>query len=108
MIAQEHAEEELRPTMLHDHAVIVGFGRVGGLVGTELRQRSWPLLVIEDAVEAVERLKILGIETIQGNAAEDRVLAAANLAQARILLIAIPNAFEAGQIVKRTPTLEGR
>jgi CPA2 family monovalent cation:H+ antiporter-2 len=100
-VPPEPAEEELRPTTLHDHAVLVGFGRVGGLVGERLRQAGWPLLVIEDAAEAVERLHRLGIEMIQGNAAEDRVLAAANLAQARVLLIAIPNAFEAGQIVKQ-------
>jgi monovalent cation:H+ antiporter-2, CPA2 family len=100
-VSPEPAEEELRPTTLHDHAVLVGFGRVGGLVGERLRQAGWPLLVIEDAAEAVERLHRLGIEMIQGNAAEDRVLAAANLVQARVLLIAIPNAFEAGQIVKQ-------
>jgi monovalent cation:H+ antiporter-2, CPA2 family len=100
-VSPEPAEEELRPTTLHDHAVLVGFGRVGGLVGERLRQAGWPLLVIEDAAEAVELLHRLGIEMIQGNAAEDRVLAAANLVQARVLLIAIPNAFEAGQIVKQ-------
>ncbi|HEY4471053.1 MAG TPA: NAD-binding protein, partial [Stellaceae bacterium] len=40
-------------------------------------------------------------EVIQGNAADDRILAAANLGNARMLLVAIPNAFEAGQIVEQ-------
>lgn len=39
------------------------------------------------------------IETIVGNAANGDILAAANLAGARQLILAIPNAFEAGQIV---------
>src|SRR5262249_42212703 len=39
------------------------------------------------------------IEVIHGNAAEGRVLKAANIPAARILLIAIPDGFEAGQIV---------
>lgn len=99
--SQEAAEVELRMTSLHDHAVLVGFGRVGRLVGESLKQKGWPLLVIEDTAEAIERLHAQGIETIRGNGAEDRVLHAANLPQARILLVAIPNAFEAGQIVKQ-------
>jgi CPA2 family monovalent cation:H+ antiporter-2 len=94
-------EEELRPTSLTGHAVLVGYGRVGRLVGEDLEREGWPLLVIEDAAEAVERARTHGIETISGNAAEDPVLLAANVAQARILLIAIPNAFEAGQIIKQ-------
>jgi len=41
------------------------------------------------------------IEAIHGNAADDRILNAANLREARLLLVAIPNAFEAGQIVQQ-------
>jgi CPA2 family monovalent cation:H+ antiporter-2 len=47
----------------------------------------------------VAKLHDENIETIVGNAANGDILAAANLAQARQLIIAIPNAFEAGQIV---------
>jgi CPA2 family monovalent cation:H+ antiporter-2 len=95
------AEAELPVTTLKDHAVLIGYGRVGGLVGESLKQEGWPLLVIEQGEEAVERLRSQGIEAIAGNAAEDRVLKAANLAQARVLLVAIPEAFEAGQIVQQ-------
>jgi CPA2 family monovalent cation:H+ antiporter-2 len=42
-----------------------------------------------------------GLEHIRGNAAKDEVLAAANLAKARLLFVAIPQAFEAGQIVQQ-------
>ncbi|MEO8896934.1 MAG: NAD-binding protein, partial [Rhizomicrobium sp.] len=38
---------------------------------------------------------------IRGNAARDDVLAAANLGAANILFVAIPEAFEAGQIVEQ-------
>jgi CPA2 family monovalent cation:H+ antiporter-2 len=60
-----------------------------------------PLLVIEEAADAAETLRAAGIECIQGNAASDPVLAAANIAAARILFVAIPAAFEAGQIVEQ-------
>jgi Trk K+ transport system NAD-binding subunit len=42
-----------------------------------------------------------GIETIIGNAASTVILHAANLSAARRLVVAIPNAFEAGQIVEQ-------
>jgi CPA2 family monovalent cation:H+ antiporter-2 len=46
-------------------------------------------------------LRARGVETIHGNGAAPEVIAAANLAWARSLLIAIPDAFEAGQIVEQ-------
>jgi K+:H+ antiporter len=97
---REQTQEELRPTTLRGHAVIIGYGRVGGFVGTSLQQSGWPVLVIEDGAEALKRARAQGIEAIAGNAAEDKVLDAANLAAARALFVAIPNAFEACEIIK--------
>ena len=91
----------LAPTRLKDHAVLIGYGRVGRLVGKGLIEDGWPLLVIEDAEDAFEHAKAERVEAIQGNAADDRVLRAANLRDARMVLVAIPNAFEAGQIVEQ-------
>jgi CPA2 family monovalent cation:H+ antiporter-2 len=93
--------EGLVPTTLTDHAVLVGCGRVGQLVRERLIADGWPLVVIEDATDIVEKLHRENIEVIPGNAAEDKVLAAANLARARVLIVAIPNGFEAGQIVEQ-------
>lgn len=81
------------------HTILVGFGRVGSLAGRELQAAGEPLLVIEDADKSLTALEELGIEVIVGNGARQDVLQAANLAGARRLIIAIPNAFEAGQIV---------
>jgi CPA2 family monovalent cation:H+ antiporter-2 len=99
--AESVAETPLEPTTLENHAVLVGFGRVGQLLGENLLRDGWPLLVIEDATDLVEKLHSTGIPVIAGNGADDRVLAAANLARARVLLVAIPNGFEAGQIVQQ-------
>ena len=96
---EEADVEEIRPTTLTDHAVLVGYGRVGSLVGDALKEVGKPFLVIEDADKTVAKLRDDNIETIVGNAANGDVLAAANLAEARQLILAIPNAFEAGQIV---------
>ncbi len=97
----EDAGEEFKPTDLRDHAILVGYGRVGRLLAATLMREGWPLLVIENATDIVERLRTEGIEVLAGNAADGRVLAAANLPEAKVLLVAIPNGFEAGQIVEQ-------
>jgi len=47
----------------------------------------------------VAELKAHGVEAIAGNAADPALIAAANLGGARCLLVAIPDAFEGGQVV---------
>ena len=96
--AKEKEEEEIPPTALREHAVIVGFGRVGTIVGERLRREEKPFLVIEERQKTADAARRETLEVIVGNAADPRVLAAANLAAARWLFIAIPDGFEAGQV----------
>ncbi|RUT82145.1 MULTISPECIES: YbaL family putative K(+) efflux transporter [unclassified Mesorhizobium] len=88
-------------TALTGHAILIGYGRVGGLVGSALKDAALPFLVIEDADKTLTKLKADSIETVAGNAANAEVFAAANPEGASRLILAIPNAFEAGQIVLR-------
>ncbi|MGO4715083.1 YbaL family putative K(+) efflux transporter [Bradyrhizobium sp. 2TAF24] len=101
----EAPRDPLPVSALSDHVVLVGHGRVGRAVGTALRSAGTPMLVIEDAPGAVERLRSEGIEVITGNAAASGMLEAANVAASRALLVAIPNAFEGGQIVAKARAL---
>ena len=48
-----------------------------------------------------ERLRGEEVEVLVGNAAAEEILAAANVAGARQLVVAIPQAFEAGQVVQQ-------
>jgi monovalent cation:H+ antiporter-2, CPA2 family len=81
------------------HTVLVGFGRVGGVIGESLIASGTPLFVIDDRDEAVEKLKARGIEALAANGVTS--LAAANLKSAKLLIVAIPDCFEAGQIVSQ-------
>lgn len=92
---------DLPATNLKKHMVLIGFGRVGSRVGADLEREDVPFLVVEDQHELVNKLRARGIEVIQGNAAAPEVIDAANLAEARCLLVAIPDGFEAGQIVEQ-------
>jgi CPA2 family monovalent cation:H+ antiporter-2 len=94
--------ETIPVTSLAGHAILVGYGRVGKIVGNAMKRAGQPFLVIEDADAIVADLKQNNIEAIMGNAARADVLDAANPSAARYLVVAIPEAFEAGQIVQQS------
>ena len=93
------------PTALTNHVVLVGHGRVGGVISERLADKKVPLLVIENDEERIAELKAQGVEAIAGNAADPEIIAAANLAAASCLLVAIPDAFEGGQVVEQARAL---
>ncbi len=88
-------------TALTDHVILVGYGRVGRIIGTALREREERFLVIETSDALIAELREAKIEAVPGNAVRPDVLKAANLAQARYVFVAIPEAFEAGQVVRQ-------
>ncbi len=93
---QEHEE----PTRLTGHAVLVGHGRVGSRIRDTLAARGIPHLVVEEEDATVVALKAQGVETFRGPCGEAATLARLNLGQARYLITAIPDAFEAGHLVE--------
>ncbi len=98
-------EEGPIPTTLTDHDVVVGYGRVGSLVGARLASAGRPFLVFEEREEAVVAARGDGAEVFEGNAADPVILALANLGAARRLFVTIPEAFEAGQVVEQARAL---
>lgn len=92
---------DIVPTELEDHMVVVGYGRVGALLGAGLLARGEKVLVIEEQGDAVAAAKRDGAELLLGNAADPAVLAAAGLSRARRLFVAIPQSFEAGQVCEQ-------
>ncbi len=93
--------EPVRPTSLTGHVVLIGHGRVGSFISAVLERSVTPLFVIEDNDEVVKGVKVRGIEAVSGNAADPEVIRVANLSAARCLLVAIPDAFEGGQVVEQ-------
>jgi CPA2 family monovalent cation:H+ antiporter-2 len=100
-VEPEPEEKLAESSTLTGHAIIVGYGRVGSLIGDALESEHRPFLVIEDANDATQSLAARGIQVIHGNAARADILAAANVGAASRLFIAIPEAFEAGQIAEQ-------
>jgi len=95
------AAKSIPVTHLTDHTILVGHGRVGNLIGNDLKQKKLPFLVIEASDSTVSKLRESGIEALTGNAAQPEILKAAALTKSRNVVVAIPEAFEAGQIVQQ-------
>ena len=91
----------LQPTKLSGHDVLIGYGRVGSLVGKALAQSGAKMVVIETDDEIIQKARLDGAEVISGNAADTAILSAANIAGARRLFVTIPEPFEAGQVVQQ-------
>jgi monovalent cation:H+ antiporter-2, CPA2 family len=91
----------LAVTTLQDHDVIIGYGRVGCLLGGRLAAAGQQLLVFDEVDTAIGAARRDGAEVVVGNAADPEVLAVANLPAARRLFVTIPQAFEAGQVVQQ-------
>ena len=88
--------------------MLVGYGRVGSVVGAALHAAKVPLLVIESDDDLIETLRNRGMEAISGNAADPELARAANYPAARCLLVAIPDGFEGGQVVEQAHAINPR
>lgn len=89
-------EEQLR-----DHVVLVGYGRVGRSIGETLKERAIPFVVIERNRELVEALRAKGgLAILYGDAARPAVLAQAHIQNARLLVVAAPDPFQARAIIE--------
>jgi CPA2 family monovalent cation:H+ antiporter-2 len=100
--------EPVPVTSLTDHVVLVGYGRVGSVVGAALKAANVPLFVTESDEDIVADLRRQGIAVIFGNAADPDLARAANYAAARCLLVAIPDGFEGGQVVEQAHAINPR
>ncbi len=71
---------------LTDHHIICGFGRVGRQVARDLRAARAKYVVIDSNTDNRELAQGVGVRFIEGDAADDAVLARAGIARARSLI----------------------
>ena len=68
---------------LRNHAIVVGYGRVGGAIGPMLQQQGLPFVVIERDHLMLSTAQAQGVPTIEGDAAAPGVLDAGRHRSAR-------------------------
>jgi CPA2 family monovalent cation:H+ antiporter-2 len=89
-----------RSNTLRDHAVLVGYGRVGSLIGTALAEQGVPFIVVENDLRLVESLRKKNIRAIYRDASAPGALDAAFIGDAKLIVIATPDGYQARRILE--------
>ncbi|MBR8829140.1 MAG: cation:proton antiporter [Gomphosphaeria aponina SAG 52.96 = DSM 107014] len=87
------------------HVVVCGYGRVGSNIVRLLQERNYPVLVIDQSQERIEKLRDGKIPYIYGNAASLLVLEKAGVSHAKGMAIALPDPMSTRLSIKRALNL---
>jgi CPA2 family monovalent cation:H+ antiporter-2 len=95
---------------LRGHAIIVGYGRVGSVVGEKLTEHHIPFVIVEQDRELVLSLRERGLRVYFGDASRRGALEHANIANARLLVVTTPDPYQARAIISmarhNNPTID--
>ena len=91
--------------VLTGQVVLVGYGRVGRRIAQALQAHEIPFVVAEQNRDLVDALRGKGIHAVSGDALVSEVLIQAHVAEAAMLVIAIPDSVQARKMVEIATTL---
>jgi CPA2 family monovalent cation:H+ antiporter-2 len=83
------------------HDIVVGWGRVGSVLGAGLLASGRKVVAIEDQDAAAEAAHDAGAELLRGHAADPEVMEAARPQEATRIFVTLPEGFEAGQVIEQ-------
>jgi CPA2 family monovalent cation:H+ antiporter-2 len=81
------------------YAVLCGYGRVGRIVGDALERRGFPFMVIEADPRVCRSLRERGIPVVQGLAESAYIRERAQMHNAQVLIMTLPDPFALRQVV---------
>jgi monovalent cation:H+ antiporter-2, CPA2 family len=93
---------DVRSEKLKDHVIIAGGGRVGQHVAYILALLKVEFVIIELNFQRFEQCKTADFPVIFGDVCHEVVLEAANINQAELMLLTIPNITVAQSVVKKS------
>ena len=97
---KRRGDEIQPPAGLRNHVVMIGYGRVGAVVGEALQANRIPYTVVEIDRPTIDMLRGQGIPAVFGDAARPGILAHTNIRLARLLVVASPDSSQAQEIIK--------
>ncbi|HST94924.1 MAG TPA: NAD-binding protein, partial [Microvirga sp.] len=90
--------EEAKPH--RGHAIVIGYGRVGSTIAKAFATWDLPYLVIDRDRRRVLDLRKDGVEAVFGDATAPGILEAADIGQAKLIVIASPEPHTARRLVE--------
>ncbi|MBO0783322.1 MAG: cation:proton antiporter, partial [Ktedonobacteraceae bacterium] len=94
-----HPNPVLVPEGLCEHVVVIGYGRVGHHMVHVFSSLNIPRLVIDLDITRITELDRQHVPTLFGDAAESEILSHAHVAQARAVVVTLPNEIAAAVVV---------
>jgi CPA2 family monovalent cation:H+ antiporter-2 len=92
-------------SVLKGQVVVVGHGRVGKSIVTQLKEQKIPCVVAEKDRSIVEELRKDGTAAVSGDASDPFVLIQAHIANAAILVIASQDSLDISKMIETARTL---
>jgi CPA2 family monovalent cation:H+ antiporter-2 len=92
-------EPTVDATELAGHAIVIGYGRVGSVIGETLTRNGISYVAIEQDHDTVEALRGRGIPAFFGDASRPEVLESAGIGRARLLIVTAPDPFKARAVI---------
>jgi CPA2 family monovalent cation:H+ antiporter-2 len=93
---------------LRRHVVLVGYGRVGSVIGSVLEGARVPLAVIEMDAHVTQALRARNVPALCGDAMAKGNLETVGAGRAGLLILAIPDGFEARRVLEIARRLNPR
>ena len=94
-------ELQVRPEGGNDHAIVIGYGRVGQLVCTMLERHKVTYVAVDSDAYVVPAQRRAGREVYFGNATDADFLAACGIAEAKAVIVSVSAAIDVDAIVAR-------
>jgi len=91
--------------LLSGQVVLIGYGRVGKRIATELARHHIPYLVADQNRELVDALRKSGVPAVSGDAMTADVLIQAHIREAAMLVVTIADTVDVRQMVHTAKTL---
>jgi len=101
-------EIQVQRSVMRDHVILCGFGRVGSRVAQQLLGRKVPVVVIDLDPESILRARNQNIPTIYGDAEAREVLELANPHTASIAILTMPESSSATVAARRLKEINPR
>lgn len=100
-----HLESGQRST-LRNTVLLIGFGRVGAHVTSMIDPAKYDLVILDSNREKVSQLRRHALNAIAGDATQEEPLIEAQIEKAAVVLITVPDPFEARRIVEQVRAIK--
>jgi CPA2 family monovalent cation:H+ antiporter-2 len=83
-----------------NHAILIGYGRVGRTIGEAFQRVGIPFIAIDQDRRVVDAMRLLGVTAVYGDATRPGILEHTHPQTARLLVIASPDPYHARHIIE--------